>query len=63
MLPRDFPKFGGFLINVTAKFSGIDVDIQVTALQKDHRTAKHAKYAKKNKNLKESSRLKPLLST
>lgn len=28
MLPRDFPKFGSFLVNSTAQFSGIELEIQ-----------------------------------
>jgi hypothetical protein len=29
MLPRNFPKFGGFLVNPTTNFSRIELDIQV----------------------------------
>lgn len=29
MLPRNFPKFGSFLVNRATKFCGIELDIQV----------------------------------
>ena len=29
MLPRNFPKFGSFLVNTSTKFSGIELDIEI----------------------------------
>ena len=29
MLPRNFPKFGDFLVNLPSKFGGIELDINV----------------------------------
>jgi len=29
MLPRNFPKFGGFLVNRATRFSGIELEVQI----------------------------------